>query len=158
MIPLKIKWLKKCAGDVIMSSMILCLKIQCDQKCTRKYAYINSSPPSAAIYMRQWTGSTLVQVMACSAPSHYLNQCCLIVNRPLGTNFREIWIKIYNFSFTKCTSKCRLGNGGHFVLGEISLLNAPYRCGRNFKSVIFQFILWIEFLSCSCEIAHRCMP
>ena len=32
--------------------------------------------------MRQWTGSALVQVMvvACSAPSHYLNQCWLIVN------------------------------------------------------------------------------
>ena len=39
--------------------------------------------PSAA-YMRQWAGSALIQVMACSrfgAPSHYLIQCWLIVNR-----------------------------------------------------------------------------
>ena len=42
---------------------------------------INSSPPSPA-YMRQETGSALVQVMACrlTAPSHYLNQYWLIVN------------------------------------------------------------------------------
>ena len=31
-------------------------------------------------YMRRWTGSSLVQIMACSAPSHYLNQCWNIVN------------------------------------------------------------------------------
>ena len=36
----------------------------------------NSSPPSDA-YIRWWTGSALVQIMACrwSAPSHYMNQC-----------------------------------------------------------------------------------
>ena len=40
---------------------------------------INSSSPSAA-YMHQWTGSALVQIVACClmAPSHYLNQCWLI--------------------------------------------------------------------------------
>ena len=45
---------------------------------------INSSHPNAA-YMPQWIGSALVKIMACSvaaysAPSHYLNQCCVIVN------------------------------------------------------------------------------
>ena len=42
---------------------------------------LNSSPPSAA-YMRQWIGSTLVQIMACaySAPSYYLNQGWIIGN------------------------------------------------------------------------------
>ena len=41
----------------------------------------NSSPPSSA-YMRQETGSALVQVMACrlTAPSHYLSQYWLVVN------------------------------------------------------------------------------
>ena len=42
--------------------------------------YINSLRPSDAIW-RQWSWTTLVQVMACclTAPSHYLNQCWLII-------------------------------------------------------------------------------
>ena len=46
---------------------------------------INSSPPNAA-YMRWWTGPTLVQIIAWSAPSHYLNQCWNVVNWTLGNN------------------------------------------------------------------------
>ena len=48
-------------------------------KCT-----INSLWPSDAIW-RQRTGSTLAQVMACClmAPSHYLNQCWLIISEVL---------------------------------------------------------------------------
>ena len=48
---------------------------------------INSSPPSAA-HMLRWTGSALIQVMAYSAPSHYLSQCSLIVNRILRNKFQ----------------------------------------------------------------------
>ena len=50
---------------------------------------VNSSPPSAA-YMRRWIKSVLVQIMACrlSAPSHYLNQCWVIVNWTLGNKFQ----------------------------------------------------------------------
>ena len=41
---------------------------------------VNSLWPSDAIW-RQWSRLTLVQVMACclTAPSHYLNQCWLII-------------------------------------------------------------------------------
>ena len=50
----------------------------------------NSSPPSAAS-MRQWTGSTLLQVMACclTAPSHYLNQWWLILWHSSGGSCGE---------------------------------------------------------------------
>ena len=43
--------------------------------------WVNKSPPSVA-YMRQWIGSALDKIMACrlSAPSHYLNQCWVIVD------------------------------------------------------------------------------
>ena len=44
--------------------------------------YVNSLGPSDAIWCwRSW--STLVQVMACclTAPSHYLNQCWLIISK-----------------------------------------------------------------------------
>ena len=48
---------------------------------------VNSYPPCAA-YMRQWTGSALVQVMACllTTSSNYLNQCCHIVKLPWNSN------------------------------------------------------------------------
>ena len=43
---------------------------------------VNSLRPSDAIW-QQRTGSTLAQVMACclTAPSHYLNQCWLIISK-----------------------------------------------------------------------------
>ena len=39
----------------------------------------------------------------------------------------------------------------------INLL-APGRSDSNFQSVISEHILWIKFMSSSCEIALRCMP
>ena len=50
---------------------------------------LNSSPPSAP-HLRQWTGSTLVQIMACrlSAPSHYLDQCWNIFNWTLRNKLK----------------------------------------------------------------------
>ena len=47
----------------------------------RDSSHFNSLWPSDAIW-RQRSGSTLAQVMACCliAPSHYLNQCWLIIN------------------------------------------------------------------------------
>ena len=53
---------------------------------------VNSLWPSDAIW-RQRSGSTLVQIMACclTAPSHYLNQCWLIISKvqwhPSESNF-----------------------------------------------------------------------
>ena len=47
----------------------------------KEHLQINTSRPSDAIW-QQKTGSTLAQVMACClmAPSHYLNQCWLIIS------------------------------------------------------------------------------
>ena len=46
--------------------------------------WVNSLWHSSAIW-QQWSGSTLVQIMACClmASSHYLNQCWLLINRVL---------------------------------------------------------------------------
>ena len=62
----------------------------------------NSSPPSAA-YMRQWIGSALAQIMACrhSAPSHYLNQCWVIVNWTVRNKLQWKLNGILSFSFKK---------------------------------------------------------
>ena len=78
---------------------------------------INSSPPSAP-YMRKWTGPSLVQ--AYSAPSHYLNQCWIIVNWTPGNKFqwnlnRNYIIFIQENAFENVVCQ----NGGHFVQGEM---------------------------------------
>ena len=55
---------------------------------------INSLGPSDAIWRwRSW--STLVQVMACclTAPSHYLNQCWLIISKVLWHSSEDIIIR-----------------------------------------------------------------
>ena len=62
---------------------------------------VNSSPPSAA-YMRQWIGSALVQIMVCRLfGTEPLSKPKLLSIGPSGTKFREILIKIQNFSFPK---------------------------------------------------------
>ena len=53
-----------------------------------------------------------------SAPSHYLNQCRVIVNL---TNFCEILIKILNFLFTKMYLNITSEKCGHFVQGAVSI-------------------------------------
>ena len=48
-----------------------------------KLSFRFSSSPTSAAYMLKWIMSALVQIMSCraySAPSHYLNQCWVIVN------------------------------------------------------------------------------
>ena len=75
--------------------------------------------------------STLVQVMAWSrqATSHYLTQCWPRFMLPYGVT-RPQWVN--------------------------SL--APGRCDGNFNSVISEQMLWIKFMSTSCETALRWMP
>ena len=56
--------------------------------------YVNSLGPSDAIWRwRSWL--TMIQVMACSltAPSHYLNQCWLIISKVLWHSSEDIIIR-----------------------------------------------------------------
>ena len=50
------------------------------------------------------------------APSHHLNQCCIVVHWTIGTyitcNEIRMWYK--KFRSRKLVWKCRLQNGGHF--------------------------------------------
>ena len=64
---------------------------------------------------RQWFSQWLV---ACSAPSHYQNQYCLIFKWALRIN-HEFWIK--HATFQKCVCKWHPQSGGHFVQKSISL-------------------------------------
>ena len=63
----------------------------------------NSSPPSVA-YMHLWTGSALVQIMACrmfgTKPLPEINAGLLSIG-PLGTHLSEIRIEVQHISFMK---------------------------------------------------------
>ena len=65
--------------------------------------WVDQNPLSAA-YMRQWTGSALVQVMASrlfgAKPLPDTNADLLSIGLP-GTNFSEIRVRILSFSFKK---------------------------------------------------------
>ena len=78
-------------------------------------------PPSTA-YMRQWTRSAVVQIMAyrLSAPSHYLNQHWLIVNWTLRNTLQPNLIKIQNFSFIKMHLKMSSAKWLLFCTEEMS--------------------------------------
>ena len=80
---------------------------------------INSSPPSAA-YMRPWTSSALVQIMACRLsgakplPEPMLPYCYLDPWEQNAVKF-EFKQKI-TFSSWICVWNYRLRNDGHFVM------------------------------------------
>ena len=71
---------------------------------------ITSSPPSAA-YMHQWTGSALVQVMACRLfgakplPEPMLVDCQLESWKQVSVKFGS---EFYHFYSRKCIWKCHL--------------------------------------------------
>ena len=73
------------------------------------YRWVKSLRPGDAIW-RQRTGSTLAEVMACclTAPSHYLNQCWLIISKvlwPGGFHVRAISQEMPQSSIAKICLK-----------------------------------------------------
>ena len=75
-------------------------------------------PTTSAVYMHQWTGSALVQIMVCRLFGAKPLPETVLVYCQLG-NFTDIWIQILKFPSRKCVSKCRLRNGGHFIPWEM---------------------------------------
>ena len=55
-------------------------------------------------------------LVAPSVPSHYMNQCLLIVNRPLEIYLSEIWIAFQTLFFTKMQLKISSGKWQPFCL------------------------------------------
>ena len=71
-----------------------------------RLSFINSLWPSDAIW-RQGSRLTLVQVMACclTAPSHYLNQCWLIITKVQWCSSEAVSLKKSQPSVTKISMK-----------------------------------------------------
>ena len=90
---------------------------------------VNSSTCSAA-YVRQWTGSLLLQIMACHlfGASHYLNQCWVIVNWTLKNkrqwNFnqnRKLFIQENTYENIVCEMAAILSRG-RWVKSKLTLV------------------------------------
>ena len=102
----------------------------------------NSSTPSAA-YMRQWSRSTLVQVMACRLfgakplPEPMLVHCQL-------DSWEQLLVKIesefYNLHSTKCIWKCRLLKWWPFCPGGDGF---SWRGGRRWPVAAWR--KWLSF-------------
>ena len=87
----------------------------------RVMSLYNSSALCAA-YMRQWTGSALVQVMACRLlGGQAITRCNAgsLQIRLLGTNFSEFRIGILSFSLQNAFGIVVCQNGVHFVEGKM---------------------------------------
>ena len=100
---------------------------------------INSSPPSAA-YMHRWTGSSLVQAMACRLfgtkplPEPMLAYCQLDSQEQISVKFES---EFYHFHSRKFIWKYCLPNGGH-LSGRYELKAMKYHkhAGLWFKDVM----------------------
>ena len=92
---------------------------------TERRLYFNSSPPGTA-YMRQWTGSLLVQVMACRLfgakplPEPVLLYCQLDSWERVSVKYES---ELYHLLSRKCTWKCRLSKWLPFFPGWNELLS-----------------------------------
>ena len=86
------------------------------------FKYILNSSPLSSAYMRLWTWSALVQIMAChSVPSHYLKECWVIVNWTLSNKLQWHLIKIQSISFTKMHLKISSAKRWSFCPGRDEL-------------------------------------
>ena len=62
-----------------------------------------------------------------------------------------------NSQWAPHVSPVRVSHEVSVILENINSL-VPEKCGNNFKSTIIEHILWIKFMSCSCETVLRWMP
>ena len=60
-------------------------------------------------------------------PSNYLNQCWLLVNWTLGTNFCEIWMEVLTFSFKKMHLKMSSAKWRPFCPGGHELITTSHQ-------------------------------
>ena len=100
-----------------------------------------SSGPSDAI-LRQRSASTLTQVIACclTAPSHYLNQCWLIISKVE-----------WHSSMGKFTRDNSAINHWNYLENWISKISFKFTRGQWVNTVVWPYWIQVEYLS----IGHR---
>ena len=116
------KWLPQCLGLKALINVWQISSISAPAKAAGRHVllsqeelivilrfWVNSLGPSDAIW-RQRPGSTLAQVIACclTAPSHYLNQCWLIISKVDGHSSKGKFTKTTQPSITEIIWKIKL--------------------------------------------------
>ena len=98
-------------------------------------------------------------LVACSAPSHYLNQCWFIVDWTPGNKFQWNLHGIISFSFKKMHLKNRLPKMVA-ILSRWRWVNLwiPGWCGTMFYCILLKFIIQNSSLGTRYETALRWMP
>ena len=106
---------------------------------------VNSSPPRAT-YMRRWTGSALVQIMAWHQISHkplsepMLIYCKLDSLEQISVKFES---EFYHFHSRKCIRKCRLPNWQPFCPGRDSWGSGQWQTtASTFPGTLEQWMTW----------------
>ena len=111
------------------------------------YWLCNSSHRSVA-YMRQWTGSLLVQVMACRLFG------VRSLPQPMLPDFSEIWIEILSFSFKNMYLKMSSAKMSAILFsgGWVKCISLPLSFGKNGGFQIFH-----PFIPANCIFAENCL-
>ena len=104
---------------------------------------LNSPPPPSAAYMRWWTGSSLVQVMARRQAITWTNADLLSIGHMEHSSVK-LELK-YTYPSWKCVWKYRLQNGGHFVQEEMSLLTSRWNWER--WVFTFRWVTWAWYIT-----------
>ena len=82
--------------------------------------------------------------VTCSVPSHYLNQCLLLVIEHLKTNFGKILFEIQTFSFKEMMLKCHLQNDDHFFLSLNLLGCILLDINRTLRGILIMSVHWMK--------------
>ena len=116
MVPIPVtQWTSRMSDTQIVLGCLLLMQV-------RLLLGSGNSLRSSDAYMRQHNIPTLLQIMACrlfgAKPlSEPMPPCCQL--DPKEHISVKFCLKFKSFHSRKCTSKCRLRNGGHFVLASM---------------------------------------
>ena len=95
--------------------------------------------------MKHLCASKLTPIGSDNGLSHGRTNAGILLIGPLGTNFSEMLIEIYNFHSGKCMWICRLRKSGNFVSASMCLvypMARPY--GRRIMGYSV-YVLWNRF-------------
>ena len=112
---------------------------------------VSSSPPSAA-YMRQWTWSALVHVMAWRLLRQAITWTIagFLSIGVLGTNFSDIPIHFFRFHSRNAFEIVLFQNGDHFVQGdELTRYVSSVSSLSSQCSLIIRTGYWVQILAWS---------
>ena len=108
--------------EVLVPTWCLLMASHWFQLIRNGWAVTNAALTHLPLVLHRWTGSALVQIMACRLDSAkplsepMLTYCEIDPKEHISMKF---YLKFKYFYSRKCVCKCRLRNGGHFVSATV---------------------------------------